>query len=184
MIVMSIGIVTQIIGPVLDIRFSEADLPAIGEAVNIQHGQEIICVEVMQHRGQGIVRCVSFAATEGLARGAQATTTGAPVTVPVGEGTIGRLFNVLGEPIDGGGEVHAAEHWPIHRPAPSFTDQFAEAKMLETGIKVIDLLVPFSSGGKIGLFGGAGVGKTFLILELIRNIAREHGGYSVFAGVG
>lgn len=181
---MSTGYVTQIIGPVLDICFPSSELPAIGEAVNIQNDQEVICVEVMQHHGENTVRCVSFAATEGLMRGAVATATGAPVMVPVGEEIAGRLFNVLGEPIDGGGEVKAADHWPIHRPAPSFTDQFAETKMLETGIKVIDLLVPFSSGGKIGLFGGAGVGKTFLILELIRNIAREHGGYSVFTGVG
>ena len=181
---MANGTLTQIIGPVLDIRFTEENIPAIGEAVMIQSGGISICAEVMQHRGRGIVRCVSFAPTEGLVRGDRVESTGAPVTVPVGEGITGRLFNVLGQPIDGGGDVVAAEHWPIHRPAPSFTDQFAESKMLETGIKVIDLLVPFCAGGKIGLFGGAGVGKTYLILELIRNIAREHGGYSVFTGVG
>lgn len=181
---MAIGYVTQIIGPVLDIQFKETELPGINEAINIPSGDRIVCVEVMQQRGNGVVRCVSFAPTEGMVRGAEAQSTGAPVTVPVGEHITGRLFNVLGQPIDGGGEVDAADHWPIHRPAPSFTDQFPEAKMLETGIKVIDLLVPFSRGGKIGLFGGAGVGKTFLILELIRNIAKEHGGYSVFTGVG
>ena len=181
---MATGYVTQIIGPVLDIQFSEEEMPAINEAVNIRSGQQTICVEVMQQRGEGIVRCVSFSPTEGMIRGAEATSTGAPVMVPVGEHITGRLFNVLGEPIDDGGSVMAADYWPIHRPAPSFTDQFPETKMLETGIKVIDLLVPFSRGGKVGLFGGAGVGKTYLILELIRNIATEHGGYSVFAGVG
>jgi F-type H+/Na+-transporting ATPase subunit beta len=181
---MATGYVTQIIGPVLDIRFSEDDMPEINEAITIRSGSRKITVEVMQQRGDGIVRCVSFAATEGLIRGLEAQSTGAPVTVPVGDKVLGRLFNILGETIDGYGPVDASEYWPIHRPAPSFTDQFPEAKMLETGIKVIDLLVPYSRGGKIGLFGGAGVGKTFLILELIRNIAKEHGGYSVFAGVG
>lgn len=181
---MATGYVTQIIGPVLDIQFSEEDLPGIHEAITIRNGQEVVTVEVMQQRGDGLVRCVSFSPTEGMVRGSEATSTGAPVTVPVGEMTTGRLFNVLGEPIDGGGSVIAADHWPIHRPAPSFTDQYPESRVLETGIKVIDLLVPFSRGGKIGLFGGAGVGKTFLILELIRNIAKEHGGYSVFIGVG
>ena len=181
---MATGYVTQIIGPVLDIQFTEEEMPAINEAVNIRSGQQTICVEVMQQRGEGIVRCVSFSPTEGMIRGAEAISTGAPVMVPVGEHITGRLFNVLGEPIDDGGAVNAADYWPIHRPAPSFTDQFPETKMLETGIKVIDLLVPFSRGGKIGLFGGAGVGKTYLILELIRNIAKEHGGYSVFTGVG
>ena len=181
---MATGYITQIIGPVLDIRFQEDELPGINEAVIVKNGSETTYVEVMQQRGAGIVRCVSFAPTEGLVRGAQAESTGSPVMVPVGEKIAGRMFNVLGEPIDGGGAVLAADYWPIHRPAPSFTDQYPEAKMLETGIKVIDLLVPFSRGGKIGLFGGAGVGKTYLILELIRNIAKEHGGYSVFTGVG
>lgn len=178
------GYVTQIIGPVLDIRFSLEGMPAIRECVNVKNGDKTIAVEVMQHRGDGIVRCVSFAATEGLMRGAEAQATGAPVTVPVGEHITGRLFNVLGEPIDGGGSVVASDHWPIHRLAPSFMDLQSESKMLETGIKVIDLLVPFCRGGKIGLFGGAGVGKTVLILELIRNIATAHGGLSVFTGVG
>jgi F-type H+/Na+-transporting ATPase subunit beta len=181
---MATGYVTQIIGPVLDIQFTIEDMPGINEAVTIKKGSEIVTAEVMQQRGEGIVRCVSFDATEGLVRGAEAQSTGSPVKVPVGELNLGRLFNVLGQTIDGGGPVEAADYWPIHRPAPSFTDQYPEEKPLETGIKVIDLLVPFPRGGKIGLFGGAGVGKTYLILELIRNIAKEHGGYSVFAGVG
>jgi F-type H+/Na+-transporting ATPase subunit beta len=181
---MATGYVTQIIGPVLDIQFAIEDMPGINEAVTIKKGSETVTAEVMQQRGEGIVRCVSFNATEGLIRGAEAQTTGSPVKVPVGEHTIGRLFNVLGETIDESGPVEAADLWPIHRAAPSFTDQYPEEKPLETGIKVIDLLVPFPRGGKIGLFGGAGVGKTYLILELIRNIAKEHGGYSVFAGVG
>lgn len=181
---MATGYVTQIIGPVLDIRFPEQEVPAIHEALEIKHNDTRIVVEVMQQRGQGTVRCVSFSPTDGMMRGAEVTATGSAVKVPVGGMVTGRLFNVLGEAIDGGGPVIADDHWPIHRPAPEFTDQYPEEKILETGIKVIDLLVPFSKGSKIGLFGGAGVGKTFLILELIRNIAREHGGYSVFAGVG
>lgn len=181
---MSTGYVKQIIGPVIDIEFSENELPLIHEAVEIQSGEKKIWVEVMQQRGNNIVRCVSFAPTEGLARGCPARSTGSPVTVPVGINTTGRLFNVLGETIDDQGPVDAAEYWSIHRQPPTYTEQYPEEKILETGIKVIDLLVPFSRGGKIGLFGGAGVGKTYLILELIRNIAKEHGGYSVFAGVG
>ncbi|NLW12871.1 MAG: F0F1 ATP synthase subunit beta [Clostridiaceae bacterium] len=181
---MSKGYVTQIIGPVIDIRFPAEQLPAMHEAVRIQDGDKIITVEVMQHRGEGIVRCVSFSPTEGMMRGCEATTTGGPVTVPVGDKITGRLFNVLGETIDDGGPVIADDYWPIHRHAPSYLDLHPESRTLETGIKVIDLMVPFSRGGKIGLFGGAGVGKTVLILELIRNIAREHGGYSVFTGVG
>lgn len=181
---MATGYVTQIIGPVLDIRFSEDSQPGINEAIVIKNGSQTINAEVMQQRGDGIVRCVSFSPTEGMTRGLEAVATGKPVMVPVGEMITGRMFNVMGEPIDNGGGVIAADYWPIHRPAPSFTDQFPEAKLLETGIKVVDLLVPFSRGGKIGLFGGAGVGKTYLILELIRNIAKEHGGYSVFTGVG
>ena len=181
---MAKGYITQIIGPVIDARFPPESLPNINDAVAIQFGKRLIYAEVMQHRGEGVVRCVSFSPTEGLTRNAEVTATGAPVMVPVGAQITGRLFNVLGEPIDNGGPVLAADHWPIHRPAPSFTDQYPEEKILETGIKVIDLLVPYSRGGKVGLFGGAGVGKTFLILELIRNIAKEHGGYSVFTGVG
>ncbi len=181
---MPTGYVTQVIGPVIDIRFPLSELPDIHDAVQIQYQGRVIHAEVMQQRGDGIVRCVSFSPTEGLAREAVAQTTGEPVKVPVGTSITGRLFNVLGETIDNGGPVEAADYWPIHRPAPSFTDLYPEEKILETGIKVIDLLVPYSRGGKIGLFGGAGVGKTFLILELIRNIAKEHGGYSVFTGVG
>lgn len=181
---MPTGYVTQIIGPVVDIRFDEKAMPSINDAVVIQLGRDEIVVEVMQLRGNGIVRCVSFEATDGLVRGAEARATGSPVKVPVGEQITGRIFNVLGQPIDEGGPVIAADHWSIHRPAPGYIDQYPEERMLETGIKVLDLLVPYSRGGKIGLFGGAGVGKTVLILELIRNIAKEHGGYSVFAGVG
>ena len=181
---MASGYVTQIIGPVLDIQFPEGELPSIHEAIRIRNGTLTVTAEVMQQRGDGSVRCVSFSPTEGMMRGAEAVATGAPVMVPVGDLTTGRLFNVLGEPIDGGGSVIASDHWPIHRPAPTFAEQYPEARALETGIKVIDLLVPFCRGGKIGLFGGAGVGKTFVILELIRNIAKEHGGYSVFIGVG
>jgi F-type H+/Na+-transporting ATPase subunit beta len=181
---MATGYVTQIIGPVLDIRFPEQEIPGINEAIIIHSDSRTITAEVMQQRGDGIVRCVSYSATEGMVRGVEAQSTGSAITVPVGDAIIGRLFNVLGEPIDDGGPVLTAERWPIHRPAPSYSDQHPEEKLLETGIKVIDLLIPFSRGGKIGLFGGAGVGKTFLILELIRNIAKEHGGYSVFSGVG
>ena len=181
---MATGYVTQIIGPVIDIRFNENEMPAINDAVRVRCGQEIVTVEVMQQRGEGIVRCVAFDPTEGMIRGAEAFSTGSPVKVPVGVGVTGRILNVLGQPIDQGGPIIATEYWPIHRPAPSYTDQFPEETMLETGIKVIDLLVPYSRGGKIGLFGGAGVGKTVLILELIRNIAKEHGGFSVFTGVG
>jgi F-type H+-transporting ATPase subunit beta len=181
---MATGYVTQIIGPVVDIRFPQNEMPAINDAIRVRNGQGIVTVEVMQQRGEGVVRCVAFDPTDGMIRGAEAVTTGGPVRVPVGEGTTGRIFNVLGETIDKGGPVNATEYWPIHRPAPSYTDQTPEQSMLETGIKVIDLLVPYSRGGKIGLFGGAGVGKTVLILELIRNIAKVHGGYSVFTGVG
>ena len=181
---MAIGTVTQIIGPVIDIRFAEDQLPSIQEMVVIREGDKVIHVEVLQQRGEGLVRCVSFEPTEGLSRNAAAESTGKPVMVPVGDVVTGRMFNVLGVPIDGMEAPSAKENWSIHRPAPSFVDQFPEERIQETGIKVIDLLVPYSRGGKIGLFGGAGVGKTFLILELIRNIATEHGGVSVFAGVG
>ena len=181
---MAIGTVTQIIGPVIDILFAEDQLPAIQEMVTIREGEREIHVEVLQQRGGGIVRCVAFEATEGLSRNAAAESSGHPVMVPVGDVVTGRMFDVLGRPIDGIDPPIAQENWPIHRPAPSFIDQYPEERILETGIKVIDLLVPYSRGGKIGLFGGAGVGKTFLILELIRNIATEHGGVSVFAGVG
>jgi len=181
---MALGYVIQIIGPVIDCRFPSNEVPQINHAVKIRHGEDWITAEVLQQRGDGVVRCVSLEATEGLARGAEVESTGSPVLVPVGERITGRLFNALGKPIDGKGPADSDDVWPIHRPAPNFVDQYSSESMLETGIKVIDLLVPFSRGGKVGLFGGAGVGKTVLILELIRNIASEHGGYSVFAGVG
>ena len=187
---MAIGKVVQIIGPVIDCEFLKGEVPHINDAVRIikdkngEHGDDDVFAEVLQQRGNGIVRCVSFNATEGLMRGLKAECDGSPVKVPVGENITGRLFDALGRPIDGLGKVEGEDKWSIHRPAPSYVDQFPTATMLETGIKVIDLLVPFSRGGKIGLFGGAGVGKTVLILELIRNIASEHGGYSVFTGVG
>lgn len=181
---MAIGKIVQIIGPVIDIRFQENEIPGINEAIQIEYEGRKATVEVMQQKGKGIVRCVSLSPTEGLARGIDAVSTGAPVTVPVGEHITGRLFNVLGETIDDLGPVRSDAMWSIHRPAPKFVDQFPTETILETGIKVVDLLLPYSKGGKIGLFGGAGVGKTVLILELIRNIATEHGGYSVFAGVG
>ncbi len=181
---MAIGKVIQIIGPVVDIRFNEGELPAINEAIHIEYEGRRIVLEGMQQKGKGIVRCVSMDPTEGLPRGAEAYSTGAPITVPVGENITGRLFNVLGEPIDDLGPVQFDDMWSIHRPAPKYIDQYPTEQILETGIKVVDLLLPYSKGGKIGLFGGAGVGKTVLILELIRNIATEHGGVSVFAGVG
>ncbi len=187
---MALGKVVQIIGPVIDCEFKNGEIPKINDAVRIHFnpdGSESasdVFAEVLQQRGAGIVRCVSFNATEGLMRGLVAESLGAAVKVPVGERITGRLFDALGRPIDNMGPVDCDDHWEIHRPAPSFVDQYSSASMLETGIKVIDLLVPFSRGGKIGLFGGAGVGKTVLILELIRNIASELGGYSVFSGVG
>ena len=181
---MAQGYVVQIIGPVIDCRFSENELPHIHEAVKIKKESDWIRAEILQQRGGGIVRCVSFEPTEGLGRGAAVEATGSPIEVPVGENITGRMFNALGEPIDGKGPPDAADYWPIHRKAPAFSDQYPSRHMMETGIKVIDFLVPFSRGGKVGLFGGAGVGKTVLILELIRNIAAEHGGYSVFSGVG
>lgn len=181
---MSIGYVTQVIGPVVDCQFPENEIPPIKDAVKIKFMDTHIYAEVLQQRGSGIVRCVSFEATEGLARGAEVLSMDSPIKVPVGERITGRLFDALGRPIDNLGPADSDDMWPIHRNAPSYTDQCPTESILETGIKVIDLLVPFSRGGKIGLFGGAGVGKTVLILELIRNIASEHGGYSVFTGVG
>ena len=184
-----IGKVIQVIGPVVDVEFPPEQLPEIYNAVKIQ-GQsgEIevrLTAEVMQHLGDNTVRCVAMSSTDGLTRGMEAIDTGAAIAVPVGEGTLGRIFNVLGETVDKDPTpVTAADYWPIHRPAPSFEDQSSATAILETGIKVVDLIAPYAKGGKIGLFGGAGVGKTVLIMELIRNIATEHGGYSVFAGVG
>jgi len=179
-----IGKVVQVIGPVIDIKFDSDSLPNLYNAININMGDRELVAEVEQHVGDDIVRTIAMSATEGLKRGMDAVDTGNPITVPVGEEVLGRLFNVLGEPIDNCGEVNIKEKYPIHRPAPSFKDQAVEPEMFETGIKVVDLLAPYQKGGKIGLFGGAGVGKTVLIQELINNIAKEHGGLSVFTGVG
>jgi len=185
----NIGKVIQVIGPVLDIEFPPDNLPAIYTAIKIQ-GQSgdikiDVVAEVMQHIGDNTVRAVAMSSTDGITRGMQAIDTGAPISVPVGKGTLGRVFNVLGETIDKDPrEVVAEDRWPIHRPAPKFEEQETKTEMFETGIKVVDLIAPYAKGGKIGLFGGAGVGKTVLIMELIHNVATAHGGYSVFAGVG
>ena len=181
----NIGKITQIIGAVLDIKFSEGVLPEINEAINIplKDGKRLV-VEVSQHLGDDTVRCIAMGSTDGLVRGMDVEATGAPITIPVGEQTLGRMFNVLGEPIDEKAPAKKVEHMPIHRKAPTFEEQATSTEMLETGIKVVDLLCPYQKGGKIGLFGGAGVGKTVLIQELIHNIATEHSGYSVFTGVG
>ena len=181
----NIGKITQIISAVLDIKFQEGHLPEINEAIEVplKDGGRLV-VEVAQHLGDDTVRCIALGPTDGLVRGMDAIATGAPISVPVGEKTLGRLFNVLGDPIDEIAAPDTKEKWPIHRPAPSFEEQATSQEMLETGIKVVDLLCPYQKGGKIGLFGGAGVGKTVLIQELIHNIATEHGGYSVFTGVG
>ena len=184
----NIGKITQIIGAVLDIKFTEGNLPEINDAIRIplrgdQAGKELT-VEVSQHLGDDTVRCIAMGSTDGLVRGMDAVATGGPISVPVGENTLGRMFNVLGDPIDEIDPPAGVEKWPIHRPAPAFEEQATSQEMLETGIKVVDLLCPYQKGGKIGLFGGAGVGKTVLIQELIHNIATEHGGYSVFTGVG
>ncbi|AEM73446.1 F0F1 ATP synthase subunit beta [Caldicellulosiruptor acetigenus] len=180
----NIGYVVQIIGPVIDIRFENENLPAINNAIEIHFDGKKLVAEVAQHLGNDTVRCVALGSTDGLRRGVKAIDTGGPIKVPVGRGTLGRIFNVLGEPIDNKGEVVASDYWPIHRSAPSFEEQVPAVEIFETGIKVIDLLAPYAKGGKIGLFGGAGVGKTVLIMELIRNIATEHGGFSIFTGVG
>ena len=186
---MNTGRIIQVIGPVIDVEFPPEQLPEIYNAIKVDEKagdmQIKITAEVMQHLGDNTVRCVAMSSTDGLVRGMQATDTGEPIKVPVGDGTLGRIFNVLGETIDNDPTpVTAADYWAIHRPAPKFEDQETSANILETGIKVVDLIAPYSRGGKVGLFGGAGVGKTVLIMELIRNIATEHGGYSVFAGVG
>lgn len=180
----NIGKVVQVIGPVVDIKFDEENLPDIYNAISIESGNTKIITEVAQHLGDDIVRTISMESTDGLMRGMDALDTGAPISVPVGKPVLGRLFNMLGQPIDENGEVEADEYSPIHRPAPSFEDQSVKPEMFETGIKVIDLIAPYQKGGKIGLFGGAGVGKTVIIQELINNIAKEHGGLSVFTGVG
>ncbi|WZL81698.1 F0F1 ATP synthase subunit beta [Vallitaleaceae bacterium 9-2] len=181
----NIGKITQIIGAVLDIKFDAESMPNLYNAIKIQrqNGEELI-VEVAQHLGDDVVRCISMGATEGLVRGMEAVDTGNPISVPVGEKTLGRMFNVSGDPIDEKEAPEGAPLWSIHRQAPKFEEQSTETEILETGIKVVDLLCPYQKGGKIGLFGGAGVGKTVLIQELIRNIATEHGGFSVFTGVG
>ena len=181
----NIGKITQVIGAVLDLKYTSGNLPQINEAIEItrKDGSKLV-VEVAQHLGDDTVRCIAMGPTDGLVRGMDAVATGAPISVPVGEHTLGRIFNVLGEPIDEKPAPTDVEYEPIHRKAPAFAEQATEAELLETGIKVIDLLCPYQKGGKIGLFGGAGVGKTVLIQELITNIATEHGGYSVFTGVG
>ena len=181
----NIGKITQVIGAVLDVKYPEGKLPEINEAIEVtrKDGSRLV-VEVAQHLGDDIVRCIAMGPTDGLVRGMDAVATGAAISVPVGENTLGRIFNVLGEPIDEKPAPTDVEYEPIHKKAPAFEEQSTEAELLETGIKVIDLLCPYQKGGKIGLFGGAGVGKTVLIQELIRNIATEHGGYSVFTGVG
>ena len=181
----NIGKITQIIGAVLDIKYADGHLPEINEAIEITRQDNTrLVVEVAQHLGDDVVRCIAMGPTDGLVRGMEAVATGAAISVPVGENTLGRIFNVLGEPIDEKPAPTDVEYEPIHRKAPTFEEQATEAEMLETGIKVVDLLCPYQKGGKIGLFGGAGVGKTVLIQELITNIATDHGGYSVFTGVG
>lgn len=179
-----VGKVVQVIGPVVDIKFDSDSLPNIYNEIKIDMGDQVLAVEVEQHMGDDIVRTIAMESTDGLKRGVKAVDTGKPISVPVGKNVLGRLFNVLGNPIDNCGPVESEEYYPIHRPAPSFKEQSLEPEMFETGIKVIDLIAPYQKGGKIGLFGGAGVGKTVLIQELINNIAKEHGGLSVFTGVG
>ena len=181
---MSKGIIHQIIGPVIDIKFEPEHLPDLLNAINIEFEDRTIVAEVAQHIGDDIVRCVALSSTDGLRRGMQASDTGGPISVPVGPEVLGRLFNVIGETIDGREPVVTETRSSIHKPAPSFEEQDTSAQIFETGIKVIDLIAPYTKGGKVGLFGGAGVGKTVLIQELIHNIAKEHGGISVFAGVG
>ena len=178
------GTVIQVMGPVLDIRFADDCLPELLSAIEITHGENTIIAEVAQHIGDNLTRCIAMSSTDGLQRGAKAIDTGAPISVPVGECCLGRVFNLLGQPIDEKPAPESEERWPIHRSAPSYEEQQPATEILETGIKVIDLICPYAKGGKIGLFGGAGVGKTVLIQELIYNIATEHNGYSVFTGVG
>ncbi len=179
-----IGTVAQVMGPVVDVRFEEGELPAIYNALTMPVGERTLTVEVAQHIGDNTARCIAMASTDGLKRGTPATDTQKTITVPVGKQTLGRIFNVLGEVVDDGEDVKDCERWNIHRPAPAYDELATSTEILETGIKVVDLLCPYSKGGKVGLFGGAGVGKTVLIMELINNIATEHGGISVFTGVG
>ena len=180
----NVGTIVQAIGPVLDIRFPNDAMPQLLNAIEIEHDGKKLVAEVAQHIGDDVVRCIAMSSTDGLQRGVPATDTGSPITVPVGEACLGRIFNLLGEPVDNGPAPEAEERWPIHRPAPSYEEQESTTEILETGIKVVDLICPYAKGGKIGLFGGAGVGKTVLIMELINNVAKEHGGISVFTGVG
>ena len=184
MIQKNVGTIVQAIGPVLDIRFPNDAMPQLLNAIEIEHDGKKLVAEVAQHIGDDVVRCIAMSSTDGLQRGIPATDTGSPITVPVGEACLGRIFNLLGEPVDNGPAPEAEERWPIHRPAPSYEEQESTTEILETGIKVVDLICPYAKGGKIGLFGGAGVGKTVLIMELINNVAKEHGGISVFTGVG
>ena len=180
----SIGTVVQVIGPVLDIRFKDGELPQLLNAVEVESGEKKLTVEVAQHIGDDVVRCIAMSSTDGLTRGAKAVDTGASITVPVGEKCLGRIFNLLGEPVDNQPAPENVERWAIHRDPPPYDEQETSAEILETGIKVVDLICPYAKGGKIGLFGGAGVGKTVLIMELIHNVATAHGGLSVFTGVG
>ena len=180
----NVGTIVQAIGPVLDIRFPNDAMPQLLNAIEIEHDGKKLVAEVAQHIGDDVVRCIAMSSPDGLQRGVPATDTGSPITVPVGEACLGRIFNLLGEPVDNGPAPEAEERWPIHRPAPSYEEQESTTEILETGIKVVDLICPYAKGGKIGLFGGAGVGKTVLIMELINNVAKEHGGISVFTGVG
>ena len=180
----NIGKVVQVIGPVLDIRFEDGQLPELLNAIEIQSGDRKIVAEVAQHIGDNVARCISMNATDGMVRGLEAVDTGSPITVPVGDKCLGRIFNLLGQAIDDQPDPENVERWPIHRPAPSYEEQETSTEILETGIKVVDLICPYAKGGKIGLFGGAGVGKTVLIMDLINNVAKQHGGLSVFAGVG
>ncbi|HEX4345551.1 MAG TPA: F0F1 ATP synthase subunit beta [Solirubrobacteraceae bacterium] len=178
------GRIEEIQGVVIEVTFPNGELPEIYNAITVPRGEDLLTLEVQQHLGDDRVRCVAMDSTDGLARGMEVTDTGGPISVPVGNGTLGRILNVLGEPIDNAGEVDATERWPIHRPAPNVENLMPTTEMFETGIKVVDLLAPYAKGGKVGLFGGAGVGKTVLIQELINNLAQEHGGLSAFCGVG
>ena len=180
----NIGTVIQVIGPVLDIRFPDGHLPELLTAIEIKNGDATITAEIAQHIGDNVVRAIAMSSTDGLQRGAVAVDTGAPISVPVGDECLGRMFNLLGDPIDNQPAPSTQERWPIHRPAPAYDEQDSTTEILETGIKVVDLICPYAKGGKIGLFGGAGVGKTVLIMELINNVAKQHGGISVFTGVG
>ncbi|SEU37643.1 F0F1 ATP synthase subunit beta [Stigmatella erecta] len=187
--VATVGKITQVLGPVIDVEFPPGGLPEVYTALKVTNPSisaeaDNLTIEVAQHLGENMVRCISMDSTEGLARGQAVKNTGAPIQVPVGKGTLGRILNVIGEPVDERGPITSTQTWPIHRPAPTFVDQDVRVQAFETGIKVIDLLGPYTRGGKIGLFGGAGVGKTVLLMELIRNVAKERGGFSVFAGVG